>query len=119
MKKIFFIVISIFVVIWFSSRSCSSCASNSYAGTYVADLTIMQSGKVTTFIINSDGTAVVIDNNGSKRQTYWDEFEENVIVVHGEYAQYDKYMDFENKMIYVLGYSNYRSKKYGYPFRRK
>ena len=125
-KKILYLLAGIFAIIFlFRGCGCSSDSdsdsdsSTGYAGTYVADLTLVQSGKVTTFIINDDGTAVVIDNNGSRENTYWDEYEANVIVVRAEYSQYDHYMDFENKMVYALGYRGYRSKEYGYPFRRK
>ena len=123
-KKILYVLAGIFAIIFlFRGCGCSSDSdsdsSTGYAGTYEADLTIVQSGKVTTFIINDDGSAVVIDNNGSRENTYWDEYETNVIVVRAEYSQYDHYMDFENKMIYALGYSGYRSKEHGYPFRRK
>lgn len=125
-KKILYLLAGIFAIIFlFRGCGCSSDSdsdsdsSTGYAGTYVADLTLVQSGKVTTFIINDDGTAVVIDNNGSRENTYWDEYEANVIVVRAEHSQYDHYMDFENKMVYALGYRGYRSKEYGYPFRRK
>ena len=127
-KKILWCVIG-FIAVIFLFRDCScSCgsdsdsdsySSNGYAGAHVADQTILQSGKVTTFIINSDGTAIVIDASGYRENTYWDEFETNVIVVHDEYSQYDDYMDFRSKMVYQGGYSGYRSKEYGHPFRRK
>ncbi len=117
-KGCLLIIIAV-IGVFFFFKSCVGCSSGGYEGTYVADITIMQSGKLTTYIIKEDGSAIVISPDGYEEHKYWDEYEDNVIQVHDKHAQYDEFLDFDSKMLYLGGYSSYRSKEHGYPFREK
>lgn len=46
----------------------------------------------------------------TEKNTYWGEFETNVIVTHNKHSHYDNYMDFESKRVFQVGHSNNHSK---------
>lgn len=49
----------------------ASCGYNKFAGTYEADLTLMQSGKTTTIVVNRDGTGYFKEGNSHEMVLWW------------------------------------------------
>ena len=115
------IVLVIAGAIYFFSPSCSSggnqSQSRSPVGTYVADLTLAQSGYMTTITLNSDGSAVMQQDGESPKYTYWDYAGKgiDVRINDGRYGWY--FIDFDQNIIYY-GAKDYRSNHGGYALRR-
>jgi hypothetical protein len=103
--------------IYFSPPSCSSGENNSPVSTYEADLTVVQSGMMTTITLNSDGSAVMQDDGHEPEYTYWDYAGKgiDVRISDGRYGWY--FIDFDQNMIYY-GAQDYRSNHGGYALRR-
>ena len=94
--------------------SCSNIT-----GVYSADMTLMQSGYCTQFIINSDGTATIIDSNGSVEQTYWERNSDYSIRVETQKGiGYGYYIDFGREKIYY-GATDWRSNSNGYRYSKR
>lgn len=92
----------------------TSC--NNISGVYSADMTIMQSGYRTQFKINYDGTATIIDTDGSTEKTYWEKNSNHSIRINDPNgAGYGYYIDFNREKIYY-GASDWRSNNNGFTY---
>ena len=93
----------------------TSCASNSPVGTYKADLTLAQSGCMTTIVIRENGSATMTQDGYDTEYTYWDYAGKGKdIKIHtSNHSWY--FMDFDEMKIYYGG-EDYRSCKNGNSF---
>ena len=115
MKRILKIsaIIAVLVVYFLYDSS-----SSSPVGTYSADLTIVQSGVLTTIVLNEDGTATMKQDNYETEYGYWGETGKGMnvyIKIKGHDLRW--YMNFDKKRIYY-GAENYRSDRNGYTFKK-
>lgn len=108
------IIVVICCIIWYIAKSTSS--SNSPVGTYRADMTLLQSGRYSTYVIKGDGTAVVSNPGCEKEYTYWEYLQggRRDIRVRDDRGGWD-YIDFDDEMIYCE-YRDYRSNHNGYKY---
>ena len=99
-----------------SSVGCSGSSSNSVTGTYRVDLTLAQSGSMTTIILNSDGSAIMQRDGRSPQYTYWDYAGKgNDVRINDD--GYWWFIDFDQNLIYS-GAQDYRSNQRGYKIRK-
>lgn len=115
-------IITIACIVYFFSPSCSceggKQESASPIGTYQADVTLAQSGCMTTIVLNSDGSAVMQQDGSKPRYTYWDYAgnRNDVRISDGRDGWW--FIDFDKNRIYY-GAQDYRSKQRGYRLSKK
>lgn len=99
-----------------SSVGCSGGSSNDVTGTYRADLTLAQSGIMTTITLNSDGSAVIQQDGYRPQYTYWDYAGKgNDVRINDD--GYWWFIDFDQNRIYS-GAQDYCSNQRGYIIRK-
>lgn len=108
--------VSIFITCDSSSFGCSGSSSNDVTGTYRADLSLAQSGIMTTITLNSDGSAVIQQDGYRPQYTYWDYAGKgNDVRINDD--GYWWFIDFDQNRIYS-GAQDYRSNQRGYIIRK-
>lgn len=90
---------------------------NSFAGTYVVDLTIVQSGHETTIVINRDGTCYFNDGD-SYDSSWWGPAEIGDGIRLGGGDEKNTYYMNSNKSKIYWGIDNYMNLRNGYTVRR-
>ena len=117
MKKNVKNAIKYIIAIIISLLLLESCGK-SPVGTYTADLTLLQSGSMTTIVLNSNGSATMTQDGFETEYTYWDYAGKGIDVrIHTD-TGYWYFMDFDEGMIY-FGADNYRSCRNGHIFHKK
>lgn len=118
MKSILKVGAIILVVLCLFVQCSGGNQSNSFAGTYAVDLTIMQSGHETTIVINPDGTCYFKDEN-SYKPGYWypAEIGDGICFSGGSGPQRTYYMNSSKNRMY-WGLDNYMNQKDGYVVRK-
>lgn len=120
-KTIYEVLLAILIVFllarWCGGGSTSGTNSSTPVGTYRADLTIMQSGSITTIVLKNNGSATMTQDGFKTEYTYWDYAGKGIDVRIATDTGSYYFMDFDEGMIYY-GADNYRSRRNGNKFKK-
>lgn len=129
MKKVLYIIVAIILGCWLISK-CNSDTNNesendsyfvydkaykSFVGTYVVDLTILQSRKTTTIVLNPDGSGYFQQGDSYESHSWWPADNGGGICFSGQFGdeQSRYYMNKSRTKMY-WGLNNYMNDKGGY-----
>ena len=116
MKKVLYIIVAIILGCWIISKCNNDTnesdsdsyfvydkAYKSFVGTYVVDLTLLQSGKTTTIVLNPNGTGYFQQGDSYESKKWWPADNGGGICFSGGLEQHRYYMNkSKTKMYYGL-----------------
>ncbi len=99
---------------------CNNCLGySSFTGTYVGDLTLMQSGTQTTFTIKSNGFVVWEHCGRYEEQKWWPaESGGGIAITTGGGDNNHRYFMDKNKKVLYYGINDYMHKRNGYKIKK-
>lgn len=115
MKKIIYTFVGVISAFFLFTN----CSGSGFEGTYVGDLTIMQSGNKTTIELTSDHTAIFKDDGYSSYKTEsWFPAEAGGGIKFSGYGDESCYYMDKDKTHMYWGFSNYMNKTNGYKIKK-